>query len=47
MSEVVGFGVLAISAIVPVVVARTVLGMMMVPLTRRPAPAPAPVNQQP
>lgn len=46
MSEVVGFGVLALSAVVPVVVARTLLGMMMVPLTRRPAPAPAQVNAQ-
>ncbi len=38
MSEVVGVGVLAISTVIPVLVARTVLGMMMAPLGRKPAP---------
>ncbi len=47
MADVVGLGVLAISAIVPVVVARTLLGMMMAPLSRRPAPAQSPVHTQP
>ena len=40
MNEVVGVGVLAVSAILPVLVARTVLGIVIAPLRRRPAPAP-------
>ncbi len=44
MSEVVGLGVLAVSAVVPVIVARTLLAMMMAPLSRRPAAAPNPVH---
>jgi hypothetical protein len=47
MSEVVGLGVLAISAVIPVVVARTVLAVMMAPLSRRPAPASTPVHPRP
>lgn len=38
MNEVVGVVVLAVSAVVPVVVARTLLGVMIAPLSRRPAP---------
>ena len=45
MGEVVGIGVLALSTVVPVLVARTVLAMMIAPLRHRPAPAPTSTPQ--
>lgn len=39
MSELVGLGVLVVSTVIPVLVARTVLAAMIAPLSRRVAPA--------
>jgi hypothetical protein len=39
MSEIVGIGVLAVSTVIPVLVARTVLAVVIAPLSRRAAPA--------